>query len=166
MKTQVASSSGCNRRILKAFYTQYVAVLLIVLVFTIGSFQRASSRGTPIAPQAPIVSPAIGNFSVQHVFNERGEVPAEHARLRALVEVLKAHDLRAAIVIPSVLDFSGADRSSTRASMRAIEALEAFFRAQSLPTHTVRFVVRPALSHEKDSLHIYFEEVPDESRLL
>jgi hypothetical protein len=166
MTSRIARESGCNRRILKAFYTQYVAVLLIVLVFTIGSFQRASKSGVPVAAATPVVSTAIGNFPVGNVFDEQGKVHDGHARLQALVEVLKAHDLQATIVVPSTVEFKRGEEPTALSSMKSVEALEKFFRSYALPSQAVRFVVRPRLSHETEALHVYFEEVPNESHLL
>jgi hypothetical protein len=143
---------GCDRRILKAFYTQYVAVLLIMLTFTIGAFQRAS--------QAPAVGPReassiqevgpIGDLVISDLFGVDGSVPRDNQKLVALASVLRNHDvvLTLSLSVPR-LSFE-ADSSSVRRALRRIHALEQFFISEAIPLTSVRFVTTNGVSSEND----------------
>lgn len=150
-----------DRRILRAFYTQYVAVLLIVLTFTIGAFQRTSeapnSQAPSIVRQISQRSP-IGGIIIPEVFTVDGAVAAGNERLGAVVQVLEEHDLRATITLTVPrLDFDEYS-SSLRRTLRRLEALEHFFDDQAIPPSAVRFVARPSGSaSEEVSVRFYNE---------
>lgn len=134
-----------DRRILKAFYTQYVAVLLIVLTFTIGAYQRSS--GVVEAGEKVLVSRGehdltIGDITITDAFTADGSVIPGHERLEAVASVLENHDLTATmtLVVPR-LDFDD-QASSLRRAVRRLEALEELFERRAIPPGTVRFVAR------------------------
>lgn len=156
---QVAVAS--DRRILRAFYTQYVAVLLIVLTFTIGAFQRTAEapdvQEQLIVRQMPQPS-SIGGIAIPAVFTADGAVASGNERLEAVVKVLENHDLRAVITLTVPrLDFD--ERSSSlRRTLRRLETLERFFADQTIPASAVRIVARTATSSaEEVSVRFYNE---------
>ena len=141
METQV-----CDRRILKAFYTQYVAVLLIILTFTIGAFQRAVSIpavSVAVESQHSELAP-IGEFVVLGVFTEDGSVRKDNERLRALSSVVKNHDvvLQVALAAPR-LGFAP-DAAALRRALRRIQSLEQFFVQEEVALSSVHFRVSRA----------------------
>jgi hypothetical protein len=168
MSGQTTKDMGCDRRILKAFYTQYVAVLLIVLVFTLGAFQRATHSGevASLNAKATFGSPQVGAMTLSDVFSENGSIVGEHAQLLALVAVLREHDLRVALVIPKTVSFRTESNQDTVSSLKQIEALEAFFSAHAIADQSVRFVIRAPFAQEGNGIRVYFEEAPGESVLL
>ena len=168
MSGQTTKDMGCNRRILKAFYTQYVAVLLIVLVFTLGAFQRATHSEKAPSPsvKATVGSPQIGAMTLSDVFLDDGSIVADHAQLLALVAILREHDLRVALVIPKTVSFRTDSDQDTVLSLKQIETLEAFFSAHAVAEHSVRFVIRAPFTQEEHAIRVYFEEVPGDSVLL
>jgi hypothetical protein len=150
-----------DRRILRAFYTQYVAVLLIVLTFTIGAFQRTAEapdvQEQSIVRQMPQPSP-IGGIVIPAVFTADGAVASGNERLEAVVKVLEDHDLRAMITLAVPrLDFD--ERSSSlRRTLRRLEALEHFFAAQTIPPSAIRLVARSSTATtEEVSVRFYTE---------
>jgi hypothetical protein len=150
-----------DRRILRAFYTQYVAVLLIVLTFTIGAFQRTADTPEPQAPSLvmQVAQPApIGGIIIPEVFTVDGAVDTANERLRAVVQVLEDHDLRATITLTVPrLDFDE-QSSSFRRTLRRLEALEHFFDSQTIPSSAVRFVARSSASATEElSIRFYNE---------
>jgi hypothetical protein len=93
-----------DRRILRAFYNQYVAVLLIILVFNIGVAVRPFSRPQPSV--APVIKDKIkegdlaGEIALTNIFKEeRSTQIAEHSDLLTIEEVLRNHDIKAVFKI-------------------------------------------------------------------
>jgi hypothetical protein len=155
---------GTDRRILRAFYTQYVALLLIVLTFTIGAFQRASDKlgaAEPAVTQQTPVSPAsIGGVTIPKVFTADGSVVSGDERLEAVVKVLEEHDLRALVTLSVPrLDFDE-QASSLRRTLRRLQALEEFFRERAIPQGAVRFTAKAfAGTSEELSIRFYSDKV-------
>lgn len=143
---------GCDRRILKAFYTQYVAVLLIMLTFTIGAFQRASQSVlvTPRESSAIPEAAPFGDLVVTGVFGVDGSVPQGHPQLSALASVVRNHDvvLTLGISVPR-LSFE-ADSASVRRALRRIQALEQFFIREEVPLTALRFAASERSESEND----------------
>jgi hypothetical protein len=154
---------GCDRSILKAFYTQYVAVLLIILTFAIGAFQRSAhipvaaalveSRYREMAP--------IGEFVVTDLFSDDGSVYKDNPQLRALSAVVNEHDvtLEVDLSFPRLTFVS--DSASLRRALRRIQSLEHFFEQQEVPLSSVHFRVKPAESHSNS---VTVRVVPEEVR--
>ena len=143
---------GCDRRILKAFYTQYVAVLLIMLTFTIGAFQRASQSvlvATRESSAIPEAAP-FGDLVVTGVFGVDGSVPKGQPQLTALDSVVRNHDviLTLGISVPR-LSFE-ADSASVRRALRRIQALEQFFIREDVPLTALRFAASEQSESEND----------------
>jgi hypothetical protein len=143
---------GCDRRILKAFYTQYVAVLLIMLTFTIGAFQRAT--------QAPMASPQaassieelapFGEFVIAELFGVDGSVPQDNQKLLALASIVRNHDVAITLGLSLPRLSFEADSSSVRRALRRIQALENFFVREQVPLTAVRFIATNSTSPEND----------------
>jgi hypothetical protein len=91
-----------DRRILKAFYTQYVAVLLILLVFVVSRFQ-GHDQGAEVAPSQRTHKRdmPIGVFSLRIPQDAHLGVTAGQAtELNAVAEFVRSHDIRATFRIP------------------------------------------------------------------
>jgi hypothetical protein len=134
-----------DRRVLKAFYTQYVAVLLIILTFTIGAFRR-SLPSQEVSAIPPLWTPraVVGAISIEDLFTAEGSVNEQNPRVRAVAEVLKNHDLlmRATYLVPR-LEFDRESVSLKRA-LRRLEALREYLRSQSVPDAASILLVRAA----------------------
>ena len=146
------SNIALDRRILKAFYTQYVAVLLIVLVFGIWTFKSsidqnpamtAFSQETPqvlgaetdvsqAAVALPII-PAVGEIEIDDPFEVGAHVSINSSlELEAIAETLLNHDLRAIFQIPVVIKNSDLDQGVEDMQAR-LAALHAFFDSRGVP---------------------------------
>lgn len=144
---------GCDRRILKAFYTQYVAVLLIMLTFTIGAFQRATQAPVAVSPQAvSSIEEALpfGEFVISALFGVDGSVPQDNQRLLALASIVRNHDVAITLGLSLPRLSFESDSSSVRRALRRIQALEHFFVREQIPLTAVRFTVTNSTSSEND----------------
>lgn len=134
---------GCDRRILKAFYTQYVAVLLILLVFCVGAFQRTSKE----VPVVAVVSrPVVAKLPVGTiVLGDLSEVDGEskgRTQLQAVASLLREHDLEATVVFSVAKVVSSADASEVDDALERIGIIERFLTAENLPLNAIRFIIR------------------------
>lgn len=132
-------SYGSDRRILRAFYTQYVAVLLIVLTFTVGAFQRTHAAVAPVPAlrRAPLAAP-IGVLLVEGTFTESGTVRGESSQLAAVAQLLRSHDVNAQVTIPvERIDFD-TEASSFARMLRQVDGIREFFNSRSVPAGAVQ----------------------------
>lgn len=155
-------STTCDRRILKAFYTQYVAVLLILLVFTVGAFQRAQpTASTPRAPERPLSDPSsspFGSLTLLGDINNANLRESVLGQLEAVVAVLREHDVRVVIKVPMELeseDVEGAAR--LKSGLDQLAALEDFFKESGLPAESVRLMLTSHSMGSKSTV-VEFEE--------
>lgn len=142
MRTQ-SVHQGCDRRILKAFYTQYVAVLLILLVFTVGAFQRASKEAvaSSVDPQPVVAKVPIGRV----LLGDLSEIDQEskgRAQLEAVATMLREHDLEATFVFSVAKAVSDADISEVDDALENISVIERFFVSAGLPPSATHFIIR------------------------
>lgn len=133
---------GLDRRILKAFYTQYVSVLLIVLVFFVTAFQTKTDMNVQQLDSHKLISESsIGDLRISQLFNGDGSLNEKSAELEALVNLLNSHDLRADLFLTvPALDFEGREPSFLEAVRRA-DALAQFFRTREIPLSAFRFTI-------------------------
>jgi len=151
--------AGADRRIIRAFYTQYVAVLLIVLTFAIGAFQRSSMvrRGAFDSKFLPRSS-AVGSITMKGVFTKDGELSRDHGQLESIAEVLENHDLKALIELSvSRLDFDE-QASSLRRTLRRLNSLERFFEHRAIPTSAITFVAQRTADGAEDISVRFFND--------
>jgi hypothetical protein len=143
MRLEQHTGTCCDRRILKAFYTQYVAVLLIILVFTVGAFQRTAHIEDPSVrpPPAPQEAPAIGVLEIVQDFNELGELGTNTAQLDAVALVVKEHDVKASIAIPVEMQKLGATGLTVEQSLARLAALERFFAERGVGEGALELVL-------------------------
>lgn len=92
------SSGSPDRRIMRAFYTQYVAVLLIILVLIIGSsrgmFAQKVSESESISYER--IPKQFGDMSIAQIFNtEQSTTISDTRELEAIAETLRNHDIQA-----------------------------------------------------------------------
>jgi hypothetical protein len=134
------SNAAIDRRILRAFYTQYVSVLLIVLVFGIWTFQLSAVRPSVAAPQVASVassSPPVGLLRIEDPFEVGATVALRSSiELEAIAETLRNHDLRATFRFKNALQDTQTEIVATTMLLR-LEALRAFFQAQGVPADAV-----------------------------
>lgn len=152
---------GLDRRILRAFYTQYVSLLLILLVFFVTAFQTKSDTHT----QKEIANPEVrtsplGGMQIAHPFESNGSLKKENVDLEALANVLRSHDVRADLVLTvPLLDFEGREPSLVYAA-RQTDALAEFFMRREIPVNAYRFIIRqkPGAPSEDISVQLIPEE--------
>lgn len=134
---------SADRKLLKAFYTQYTAVLLIILTFTIGAFQRTIHAELPMNPP-PVWAPraTVGSLEVSGIFTSAGGIDPHAPQLSAIAEVLTQHDLNIRVVM-SVTDLGLQENSSSlrRARLR-LGALRKFFLSHGVPESAVILATR------------------------
>jgi hypothetical protein len=152
---RAACHQAINRRILSAFYTQYVAVLLIVLVMSVSMYstrdREVDSNQTP-APKE--VSRFVGSKVLAIPFSESGEGLAHTAELEAIASALQAHDLRATFRLAAHSN-GGND---LREALHKLQLIRVFMEQRGVPTYAVRTI----LSDSEPPLSVAFdlEDVP------
>jgi hypothetical protein len=153
---------GPDRKILRAFYTQYVAVLLIMLVFFVAAFQgRAAGVSTEPEP-VRMELPASVSLAGPLTFNPFGigdSIAQGHDQLTAIAAVLKKHDVQARIVfeVPrSPMEMRESDIATISAR---VDALERFFHDQQVPVGAALYRIEQATAQARDgvSVRLYAE---------
>ncbi len=152
-----------DRRILRAFYIQYVAVLLILLVFCVGSAYR-DSRSVPIhlslidteTPAVPFGSMRYPEFFTSTMSSEI----RDHRGAEAVFEVLRNHDVRAVFMISAPISDDSkvvAVAAHTRARTVKARAIQSH-----VPSEAIQVVIVPSLRPSSE-VSVSFEslEVPD-----
>jgi hypothetical protein len=133
------SNTAVDRRILKAFYTQYVAVLLIVLVFGIWMFQSSSvqsSARSQVSAAMPSYPP-VGQLQIKDLFDVGATVSIRSSvELEAIAEILRNHDLRATFRLSGALEESQAERAAETMLAR-LKALRSFFQTEGVPAEAI-----------------------------
>lgn len=135
---------GLDRRILRAFYTQYVAVLLIILVFFVAAFQTATAAKSTSFPERAITttSDAFGEVQLSEQFLTNGFSAGDHERLRALAEVLKTHDVTATVELTVArMALGEVDNGAIRAATFT-DQLDQVFQGHGVPSGAVRYTIR------------------------
>jgi hypothetical protein len=133
------SAQPVDRRILKAFYTQYVSVLLIVLVFGIwvfhfaSSHERSSSRILPVGDSLP----PVGRMIISDPFEAgRDALEEPTAELNAIADLLLNHDVRVVFRFDSP-ERSPESRLQAQNLMARLNSLRTFFQARGVPVEAV-----------------------------
>ena len=156
MRSLGTEQLGCDRRILKAFYTQYVAVLLIILVFTVGAFQRTTGASASVVEPIPVVAevPSIGALELELDFNDAGQLIGDTSQLQAVSTLLEEHDVRAVVTVATHNKGQGTDLVDIEDSLARLGSLEEFFFSQGLSDTAVSFVVGgPSARTGKVAIH-------------
>lgn len=153
-------SSGPDRRLLAAFYTQYVALLLILITYTVGLLAGAPITTQNVHEELPVKSEShhapqhqaamLGTFSVSNIFLDDGRVASENSELAAIATVLRAHDVSAVVRLSVPRLGVPNDSSSVRRALRRIESLEAFFADQHVPDQAFRILVEEGSLSTRD----------------
>ena len=146
-----------DRRVLKAFYTQYVAVLLIILTFTIGAFRRTLPDGLSATAPTVVWAPraVVGSLSIAELFRPDGAVNPGHPQLAAIREVLQQHDLtlKATYLVPR-LQFDH-ETTSLRRAFRRLESLRGYLRDSGVPEEAAILLLQRS-DKAFDSVDIHF----------
>jgi hypothetical protein len=154
---RAAHHQAIDRRILSAFYTQYVAVLLIVLVTSISMF---SMRGREIAPITGVVpselSTFVGSKTLAIPFSENGQDLAHTTELEAIASTLQQHDLRATFRLALHVD----GENGLRDILHKLELIRVFMQRRGVPSDAVRTIVSESDPHFSVSFDLI--GVPDE----
>lgn len=152
----MSRSATGDRRILRAFYTQYVAVLLILLVFCVGT---ASNEGPAPLSKLDVhveqrTAPQLGVVVYEALFtSETSAELKEGAELQAVIEMLRNHDIRATFTLYA--DMQSSAPTLERAVARAY-ALKARLLASSIPVAAIKVIVAPILG-TRSSVDVVFE---------
>jgi hypothetical protein len=153
----MSSSVAIDRRILRAFYTQYVAVLLILLVLCVGS--ASNDRQVPVskldANPEERVPLQIGVVGYEEFFtSDTSATLREGPELLAVIETLRNHDVRATFKVYADVSSGPAvhiERTITRA-----HALRTRLLAASMPVEAFRIVVTPT-TRPRSQVEVVFE---------
>lgn len=135
-----------DRRILKAFYTQYVAVLLIVLVVSVSAVSKAARQSgeNPINYQAGADQSQIGSMDMREMFlDDTSAQLRDGCGLEAVFELLRNHDVRATVTVyarsqPEMLQ-------SYRLALLRARAIHSAVLAAMVPAHAVQLRVASAV---------------------
>lgn len=160
MKRHTVEHLGCDRRILKAFYTQYVAVLLIILVFTVGAFQRTTGTTAVVTAPIPVLEnrPSIGALDIEQDFDDDGQLKGDTSQLQAVSTILEAHDVRAVITVATRNSDGETNLVDIEHSLARLESLEKFFMNQGLSEAEVTFALGGSEAR-RGRVAVHFEEV-------
>lgn len=137
------TAQGADRRILRAFYTQYVAVLLIILVFFVAAFQAASgSKAAPERDEVLAKPSFFGDIALSDTAVTDGLTPADERRLLAIGEVLRTHDVNATVElrVPRMA-LSEINNGAIRAASLT-ERIDHLLQTQGAPSSSVRYIIR------------------------
>lgn len=160
----MSSARGVDRRILRAFYTQYVSVLLILLVFSVGAAQRSSHPKDHIHNPAAIELPSdaqtkapIGSLKLVGVFatESSSELRAGDV-VEPVFETLRNHDLRAIFTVYLGLD--GDRQHSVDLARARAEVLRELFAKSKVPNEAVLIVFVPSM-HASPDITVAFESL-------
>lgn len=164
MRNRSTEHTVCDRRILKAFYTQYVAVLLIILVFSVGAFQRATAHAVTPSHRPPrVTDPAlIGRLELEVEFSSSGTLARSSTELAAIADVVKAHDVRAVVTLASLVSDETSELRDVEISLARVDALRAYFGSQELSESDVLIVLGGA-DARPGKVTVTFEEVPHDN---
>jgi hypothetical protein len=152
-----------DRRILKAFYTQYVAVLLIVLVFVVSGFQQNHSRQDESLKRANDIGPAIGAIHLKTQRTVADAVPEALANeLQALVMLLKSHDVRATIRVPMVGQSGETEGAGFQEALAYAKQVRSYMIKSGVPVGAVRTVLSEGTEGQAASVIFSSMEAEDE----
>jgi hypothetical protein len=156
--------ASCDRRILKAFYTQYVAVLLILLVFTVAAFQRAQAVGDfERPPERRMEEPSP--FGLISLIGEDRDVSQRallEGQLEAVATILREHDVRAVVNVP--LQREG-DDDKFREAIDRLSLIEDLLREKEISAESLRLRIISASPGSRVTT-VDFEEVRDDKQPL
>jgi hypothetical protein len=155
-------SSTPDRKILRAFYTQYVAVLLIILVLIIGSSRGMFPRDLS-ATGAVNYEPTpkqFGSISVGRLFEtEHSAKIIDTSQLEAIAETLRNHDIRAKLFLSSS---NLLDNNQAYALERA-SAVRQWMLSQNLPSSAFSVVLTQRTGSDQGVLAVFESmEIADE----
>jgi hypothetical protein len=153
---------GLDRRILRAFYTQYVAVLLIMLVFFVSAFQKPQGSldraPLPIIETPPALSPIAAPF-VCNPFMVGEVIEKDNPQLAAISAILRKHDVEATIAFHvASTPVEVKDDELSKISMR-VDALERFFQEQQVPLGTTRYLIERGVDGAREGIAVTFQPV-------
>jgi hypothetical protein len=138
----MTSSIGVDRRILRAFYTQYVAVLLILLVFCVGSVYKGASPNSNRTSSSN-TGTAIASARYPEFFRAPDSAEINDAGgIQAVSEVLKSHDLRGVFTIVAPLS-GDVDKAVMAARLRA-RVLKTRMLQDRVPEQAIKVVIVPS----------------------
>jgi len=153
---------GAAARVPQALSLQYVSLMLIILTFVIGAFER-----TPSAPETPVLveeapapepaglgtgpspsawsSPrgALDTLTIERLFEPGGREVNRH-RGEAIATLLRSHDLLSEIEVRA--DVFEGQGESIGLALRRGRTLAAWLSARGVPAEAVRI-------HVYDSIH-------------
>jgi hypothetical protein len=117
--------------------------LLILLVFTVGAFQRASkdAAATSVDPRPVVAKVPVGRILLGDL-SELDQESKGRMQLAAVATMLREHDLEATFVFSVAKAVSNADVSEVDDALEHIAVIERFFVSEGLPSSATRFIIR------------------------
>jgi hypothetical protein len=155
----------------RAFATQYIAIILIVLTFVIGTFARNKLATRPKVqeppkvvvaspPMLPVVrtpsSQFVGVLRVNDIF-EQGSDILRPDMLQGLILVLKSHDLNARIDV-FVEDIQAKEAGLQLAVSRTI-SLQKFLKSEGIAPENFQIYANPKLGDGSQRVALYRSKV-------
>lgn len=146
-----------DRRILKAFYTQYVSVLLILLVFCVTAPHVTRSMPVPMKFSSTIpVHAAFGSMRMKNPFSVEGGTVIQHTgELDAIAEVAINHDVRVELHVPVFSESTLGSSKAFREGIQRAEAIRDYLVKRRVTRSAVSVIVEDGASAE-DSLTVVF----------
>ena len=138
----------------QALWLQYIAVMLIILTFLIGSFCMKKEPSTQEVAKVTTENLPIGNYNLSGLFDADNKLNSE--LLAPFIQVLKSHDLLLRVEL-SVNELGLQDASATK----AIEISQALLK-QGLPAEAQQVVLLGKKSDASITLKLIKFEEPQE----
>jgi hypothetical protein len=142
-----------DRKILRAFYTQYVAVLLIILVLIIGSSRGMLPRDLSAtgAINYETTPNQFGSISVGRLFEtEYSTKITDTSQLEAIAETLRNHDIRVKLFLSSskLLD-------NQASALERARAVRQWMLSQNLPSSAFSVVLKQRTGSDQGVLAVF-----------
>ncbi len=136
------SASLPDKRILKAFYTQYISVLLIILVFTVGSASGTREKTSKQEATYQEEKVALGAISIPGGVDASGTLsPDAVSALEAVSKVLLNHDVTATVRVPVGSHHDSDGRSHIENALTHSHKFRAFLLERGVPVAAVKSVI-------------------------
>jgi hypothetical protein len=138
---QSAHHRAIDKRILSAFYTQYLAVLLIVLVACIAMFSTRAGAVKANVDAAPQVQTRFaGSKALVDPFVDNEPTLKYTIELEAIAATLREHDLQATFRLVE----TESDVASIAQALPRLDAIRIFMEERGVPSAAIRTVISDA----------------------
>lgn len=158
MISKMLSSGTLDRRIMRAFYTQYVAVLLIILVVIIGSSRGMFARDVSISGNTHYdrIPKQFGDMSIAGIFDtEQSTTISDTRELEAIAETLRNHDIQVKFNL-----LSDKLKDNQAVALERARAVRSWLLSKNLPSDAFSVLVSTKTDSKKSD-SVIFEPMED-----